>query len=375
MATYKVALVSDWYYPKAGGIEYSINSLARNLCLLGHDVHIVTRSAKAYNETELREGIPVTRLAGAGIGGRLISPRAFAALRRHLITSDYDVIHVHGLDSPMAMAALFFARQASLPTVTTNHSLVGNISIRRPVLSICRFLLKASDVVIAVSSAVKKESRLITGRPVYLVPNGVDNSSPNGAHQIFRIDKKGRLVIASVSRMTKKKGVDDLVQIAPRLLQTCDKLLFLMIGEGPQRVKLERRVRHLGIARHFLFTGQISRATVLALLAQADIFVLPSKREAFGIAILEAFSKAVPVVARNHSGVSDIIDHNRTGLLANDADELAEHLQTLIASSDLGRTLAQAAEREVIKYQWCDIAKRVEAIYGQIIGEKHRTIH
>ncbi|MGH8658078.1 MAG: glycosyltransferase family 4 protein, partial [Gammaproteobacteria bacterium] len=161
MATYKVALVSDWYYPKAGGIEYSINSLARNLCLLGHDVHIVTRSAKAYNETELREGIPVTRLAGAGIGGRLISPRAFAALRRHLITSDYDVIHVHGLDSPMAMAALFFARQARLPTVTTNHSLVGNISIRRPVLSVCRFMLKASDVVIAVSSAVKKESRLI----------------------------------------------------------------------------------------------------------------------------------------------------------------------------------------------------------------------
>ncbi|MGH6634858.1 MAG: glycosyltransferase family 4 protein, partial [Gammaproteobacteria bacterium] len=252
---------------------------------------------------------------------------------------------------------------------------VGNISIRRPVLSVCRFMLKASDVVIAVSSAVKNESRLITGRPIYLVPNGVDNSSPNGIPQDLRIDKKGRLIIASVSRMTKKKGVDDLVQIAPRLLQTCDKLLFLMIGEGPQRVKLERRVGRLGIARHFLFTGQISRATVLTLLAQADIFVLPSKREAFGIAILEAFSKAVPVVARNHSGVSDIIDHNRTGLLADDADELAEHLQTLIVNSDLGRTLARAAEREVVKYQWIDIAKRVEAIYGQIIGEKRHSIH
>ncbi|MGH8527738.1 MAG: glycosyltransferase family 4 protein, partial [Gammaproteobacteria bacterium] len=292
-----------------------------------------------------------------------------------LMTRNYDVIHVHGLDSPMAMAALIFARQASLPTDTTNHSLVGNISIRRSVLSICRFMLKASDVVIAVSSAVKKESRLITGRPVYLVPNGVDNSSPNGIPQDLRIDKKGRLIIASVSRMTKKKGVDDLVQIAPRLLQTCDKLLFLMIGEGPQRVKLERRVGRLGIARHFWFTGQISRATVLRLLEQADIFVLPSKREAFGIVILEAFSKAVPVVARNHSGVSDIIDHNRTGLLADDADELAEHVQTLIVNSDLGRRLAQAAEREVVKYQWIEIAKRVEAIYRQIIGEKRHAIH
>ncbi|MGH8615736.1 MAG: glycosyltransferase family 4 protein [Gammaproteobacteria bacterium] len=375
MATYKVALVSDWYYPKAGGIEYSINSLARNLSLLGHQVHIITRTAKDCNGTVSQEGIPVTRFAGAEIGGRLISPKAFAALRHHLMTSSYDVIHVHGLDSPMAMAALIFARQASLPTVTTNHSLIGNISIRRSVLSICRFMLKASDVVIAVSSAVKKESRLITGRPVYLVPNGVDNSSPNGIPQDLRIDKRGRLIIASVSRMTKKKGVDELVQIAPRLLQTCDKLLFLMIGEGPQRVKLERRVGRLGIARHFLFTGQISRATVLRLLEQADIFVLPSKREAFGIVILEAFSKAVPVVARNHSGVSDIIDHNRTGLLADDADELAEHVQTLIANSDLGRTLAQAAEREVVKYQWIEIAKRVEAIYRQIIGEKRRAIH
>ncbi|MGH8604823.1 MAG: glycosyltransferase family 4 protein, partial [Gammaproteobacteria bacterium] len=183
MATYKVALVSDWYYPKAGGIEYSINSLARNLRLLGHKVHIITRTRKGYNETELQGGIPVLRFAGAGIGGRLISPKAFGALRRHLMTSDYDIIHVHGLDSPMAMAALFFSRRASLPTVTTNHSLVGNISIRCPVLSICRFFLKASDVVIAVSSAVRKESRLITGRPVYLVPNGVDSSSPNGAQQ------------------------------------------------------------------------------------------------------------------------------------------------------------------------------------------------
>jgi len=124
MATYKVALVSDWYYPKAGGIEYSINSLARNLCLLGHEVHIITRTAKDCNGTQLQEGIPITRFAGAGIGGRLISPKAFAALRRHLVTSDYDVIHVHGLDSPMAMAALFFCT-ASKPAYGYDQSFLS----------------------------------------------------------------------------------------------------------------------------------------------------------------------------------------------------------------------------------------------------------
>lgn len=375
MATYKVALVSDWYYPKAGGIEYSINSLARNLRCLGHDVSIITRAHENRNQTETHQGIPVLRFAGTGIMGRLVSPFALWALRRHLITTDYDIIHVHGLDSPMAMAAILFAREAKLATVTTNHSLVGNVPLRVPVLSACRLLLKASDAVIAVSAAVKRESRLITRSPIYVVPNGVDSRSPNGAQGELRLEKDGRLVVATVSRMTKKKGVEDLVQIAPRLLETSDKLLFLMIGDGPQRAMLERRVRRLGISPHFMFTGQVSRATVLALLSQADIFVLPSKREAFGIAILEAFSKALPVVARNHSGVSDIIDHNRTGLLADDANELAEHLKTLIARSDLCRTLAEAAEREVVKYQWIDIAKRVESIYRQLIREKRNALH
>jgi 1,2-diacylglycerol 3-alpha-glucosyltransferase len=366
MDKYTIALVSDWYYPKAGGIEYSVDSLARNLQALGHEVHIIT---KTNDGIPWKDSLPVIRLKGKVIAERSISPAAYKDLHRILKAGSYDIVHAHGLDSPLAMVSLLVARITRIPCLITSHSLVG--PLRYPILMGARLFLRFAAALIAVSSAVEQESRAVFKGRLYRIPNGLDLRSPNGAVQSIPIDVENRrFVITTVSRMTGKKGVHDLVTIALRLLKKHDNLLFLMIGEGPLRKKLEGKINALNLARHFLFTGEVSRGTVLDLLDKSDIFVLPSPREAFGIVILEAFLKKVPVVARNHSGVSDLITHGETGLLADDDEQMARYIEELISRPERAASLSAAAYQELHRYRWQDIAKRVEEVYRAILDEE-----
>src|ERR671922_2055091 len=356
---YTIALVSDWYYPKAGGIEYSVDSLARNLQAFGHEVHIITKN---NDGVPWKDSLPVIRLKGKVIAERLILPTAYKDLYRILKAGSYDIVHAHGLDSPLAMVSLLLARITGIPCLMTSHSLVG--PLRYPILIGARLFLQFADALIAVSSAVEQESKAVFKGRLYRIPNGLDLRSPNGAVQSIPIDVENRrFVITTVSRMTRKKGVYDLITIALRLLKRYDHLLFLMIGEGPLRKKLESKVNELNLAQYFLFTGQVSRGTVLDLLDKSDIFVLPSPREAFGIVILEAFLKKVPVVARNYSGVSDLITHGETGLLADDDEQMARYIEELIDRPELAASLSAAAHQELHRYRWQDIAKRVEEVY------------
>jgi glycosyltransferase involved in cell wall biosynthesis len=362
---YTIALVSDWYYPKAGGVEYSVDSLARNLQAFGHEVHIITKN---NGGVPWKDSLPVIRLKGKVIAERLILPAAYKDLYRILKAGSYDIIHAHGLDSPLAMVSLLLARIAGIRCLMTSHSLVG--PLRYPILMGARLFLRFADALIAVSSAVEQESKAVFKGRLYRIPNGLDLQSPNGAVQSIPIDTENRIVITTVSRMTRKKGVHDLITIALRLLKRYDNLLFLMIGEGPLRKKLESKVNELNLAQYFLFTGEVSRSTALDLLDKSDIFVLPSPREAFGIVILEAFLKKVPVVARNHSGVSDLITHGETGLLADDDEQMARYIEELIGRPELAASLSAAACQELHRYRWQDIAKRVEEVYKAILDEE-----
>jgi 1,2-diacylglycerol 3-alpha-glucosyltransferase len=371
MDKYTIALVSDWYYPKAGGIEYSVDSLARNLQASGHEVHIITKNTDGI---PWKDSLPVIRLKGKVIAERSISPTAYKDLHRILKAGSYDIVHAHGLDSPLAMVSLLLARITGIPCLMTSHSLVG--PLRYPILMGARLFLRFAAALIAVSSAVEQESKAVFKGRLYRIPNGLDLRSPNGAVRSIPINTENRrFVITTVSRMTRKKGVHDLITIALRLLKKHDNLLFLMIGEGPLRKKLEGKINALNLTGHFLFTGEVSRGTVLDLLDKSDIFVLPSPREAFGIVILEAFLKKVPVVARNHSGVSDLITHGETGLLADDDEQMARYIEELIGRPELAASLSAAAYQELHRYRWQDIAKRIEEVYRAVLDEEACDLH
>lgn len=371
MEKWKVALVSDWYYPKVGGIEYSLDALARSLSERGHVIHIITRERGGAPERKAASAwISVIRVRGKiGVTERFLLPKAYKELFRILRTGNYDVVNVHGLDSPLSLASLLFAGRLGLPIVATNHSLVGRRPLRDLLFFTGGLFLKHADAQIAVSSAVERECRRMARAPVYRIPNGIEVPSNSDEHKpVFH--ENGKIVVATVTRMTRMKGVGDLVDVASHLLKDHANLLFLMIGEGPSRKKFEKKVKGLNVSRNFHFTGEVPRERVLQLLEEADIFVLPSRLEAFGISILEAFGKKVPVVAGNHGGVSDLITPYSTGLLADDKNEMEGYIRELISNPGLRDHLSAAAAKEIDKYRWSEIAERVEEIYTRVIHEK-----
>ena len=364
MEKYRVAIVSDWYYPKIGGIEYSIDALARALSRRGHEVHIITRRYPGDTEYMSREGVRVRRV-GRPSEGRFLRPQAYIEFYRILKEGSYDVVHAHGLDSPLSLLSLLVCKRLRIPAVMTNHSLIGRTPLRPFLLLAGRILLRNADAVIAVSSAVAEECRIMSRREVYVIPNGIEVESSCSARLPF--SKDGKIVITTVSRLTHKKRVEDIVDIAPSLLKKRRDIIFLVIGDGPLRKKIEKKVRRLNLSHSFYFTGRIPREKVLCLLEHSDIFVLPSKDEAFGVAVLEALSKGVAVVARNHSGVSDIVTHNKTGLLASNKYELARYIEELIERPALRERFSSAAIKELYRYDWNEIARRVEGVYSGVI--------
>lgn len=189
----------------------------------------------------------------------------------------------------------------------------------------------------------------------------------------FPVNTKGKLVIATVARMTKKKGVQNIVDLAPSLLEKHKNLLFVMIGDGPLREKLESTVEESGLSGNFYFTGEVPREKVLGYLEQADIFALPSINEAFGISILEAMSKEVPVVAMNNSGVSDIVNNGVNGYLADSITEFSEYLENLIEKPALRTSFSREALRGLSNYDWNRICEQTSKVYTSVIYEKYHN--
>lgn len=173
----KVVLISDWYFPQVGGIEYSMHALAKTLAVHGHEVSVITRSYPGVPEHCTRDGVSVIRIKGKPFPGlrRFLMPNAYKQLYYLLKKGDYEIVNCHGLDSPIGISALIASRRLKIPVVITNHSLVGH-TIYGPFLYLLgKLFLRCADAVIAVSSAVEKDSRVMTVKPIYRIFNGVDS--------------------------------------------------------------------------------------------------------------------------------------------------------------------------------------------------------
>ena len=370
----KIALISDWYFPKVGGIEYSMHALAKTLAMHGHEVSIITRSYPGAPEYCIRDGVSVLRIKSKPFPGQshFLMPGAYKQLYYLLKNEKYEIVNCHGLDSPIGISALVASHRLKIPVVITNHSLVGH-PIYGPFLYLLgKLFLRCADAVIAVSSAVETDTRIMTPKPIYRIFNGID--SEDTARKIpFPFDVKGKIIVVTVARMTKKKGVQNIIRIAPDLLEKYDNLMFVMIGDGPQKQKLERMVEEKRLSGNFYFTGKISREKVLGYLEQSDIFALPSNDEAFGIAILEAISKKIPVVAMNHGGTSDIIKNGVSGYLANNLMDFSSYLQILIQNPALRTQFSQNAIQGLQNFCWDRIYEQTNQVYTKIIYEKYHN--
>jgi glycosyltransferase involved in cell wall biosynthesis len=379
----KVALLTDWYLPRLGGLELHIRDLARGLTASGCEVHIVTPNPAAVGAQA--HGLPAVTLPHPRgvVVHRLTSPllprykivytrAAFEEIGALFARERYDVVQTMvSVISPAAIGGAWVARRMGIPTVVTFHSMLFGF---RPVLKLLDLGSGWSRWPVlfsAVSGAVAAEAQeLVPGRVVHVLPNGIE------AHR-WSVDPlpgpPGELRLASVMRLNMRKRGGPLLDVVARAragLGDRVRLRLTLVGEGPQGRRLRRRAERLGLTDVVRFAGYLPREEVREVLARSDVFVLASWLESFGIAALEARAAGVPVVALDRGGIKEFVRHGRDGLLARTDRELADHLVTLARDRPLLAQLTEGAREQPVPHAWEDtLARHLEAYRAVIAGE------
>ena len=364
----KIALVCDWYHPRVGGIELHLQDLATRLVGAGHDVVVLTPTPGA----PIVDGIRVHRVEAprAPVFGFLTTPGGVRALGTAIFAERADVVHCHvSIVSPAALGGALYAERARIPTVVTFHSVVPRTDLlaraTNVTLGTARWRVKYS----AVSERVARDVRAVAGsRTVTVLPNGIDVASWR-TKRVSHGDPMVRLV--SVMRLNPKKRPLALVSMMERLRATPiagERIHLQIVGDGPQRARLGRAIARAGLGDEIELLGKLKREQIRALFAESDVFVLPTVRESFGLAALEARCAGLPVVAMRASGVSEMIEHGREGLLADSDDDFAAQVAALALDDQRRGEIARHNRSTAPRYDWSRVLDAHLSLYRDAIA-------
>lgn len=361
MRPLKVLLACDWFAPQIGGIESHIADLARELHRRGHAVHVLTSTG---GPAEL-DGVRVHRLDVQRIPrwNVVLDPRTVRHVRALCERERFDLVHGHSLQSPLAHVAMYAARRLLIPSVLTQHSVLGT-GATRLLRGLGGPLAWASwpTVMTAVSSVAARRASVAAGRHVHVLHTGIDLSTWSRRRSVG----EGPTTVVSVTRLFAHKHTDELLHAIRRVLQLVEparELRFVIVGDGPERATLERLSRRLGIASSTAFLGALPRAGVARVLERSHVFVLPNPDEAFGIAALEARALGLPVVARAQSGARDLIEDGRHGYLCETVDDMALSIATLCTNAVVRHSMSRHASEGLDAFGWGSAMARHLEIY------------
>lgn len=366
----RIGHISDCYLPRTGGIELQVRGLAHAQLRAGMSPQIITATpagkGKAQIPGEIDEGVPITRLAVNLPASLPVSPYVGRRLREVLMSSA-DVVHVHGgLISAFAWPALRTSAKAGLPTVVSVHSVWTGWSRAFATVDALFGWRDWPVLWTAVSDVAAKPLQEALGdhAQVHVLGNGIDldrwrATTPPPSHD-------GEIVIVSVARLAMRKRGMALIDILERtrsLTPERIRLRAVLIGDGPDRSRIERALRNRGMD-WVECAGWQNHEQIRAHYASADIYISPSRLESFGIAALEARTFGLPVVALADSGTNSFIHDEVEGLLvANDAG-LASALARLSTDNALRTKISQHNRSVEPEFGWARIVDETNRFYA-----------
>jgi glycosyltransferase involved in cell wall biosynthesis len=372
----KVALLSDCYLPRLGGIEVQTHDLAAQLQERGHQVEVFTATQGGRGErhgfVEDVDGVRVHRMALRLPWHLPVNPLAPPEVRRRLAAGGFDVAHVHmGVVSPFATDLAGVALRLGLPTAITWHCLMEHSRPLFRALGHARRWGRRGAALSAVSSVAAASVQQVVGtgagtRPVRVFPNGIDAAlwgPPAGRSR--RHDRAAPVRAVAAMRLARRKrpaAVLDIVERARAALPADVPMRLDLYGEGPERGRLERRVRERGLDWVHL-PGRVTREQLRRAYWDADVYLTPVRLEAFGIAALEARTAGLPVLARSGSGVGDFVVDGVNGFLGADDEALAAALARLVADHELRHRIARENATVPPAQTWPAVAALAEEEY------------
>ncbi|NJE75674.1 glycosyltransferase family 4 protein [Thermococcus sp. ES12] len=383
MESLKIAIASDWFYPKIGGIESHIDELARNLVLLGHEPYVLTHDYRYMKPYVDSFPYRVVRFPATLYFRKYHSSVGFSQFWRineFYKEVGFDITHVHSIYSPLAVAVSKISRGIrNVPVVATNHSFYGRPPLDFLIGPFLRHHLKRIDTFVAVSTPVAEDTRnllgnKLNGRPVVVVPNGIDvrkwrPPEPEERERARRdLGVRDEIVVLYLGRMTERKQAHRIPVMVREALKRSgvpkSKVKLVMIGNGPMRPVLERNLRETGIGEITELYDFMERGRLLPLYWAADLVLMPGILEAFPVVGLEAMATGNPVIGRNESGLSDMVLNGITGLLAVSEEGMAENLAEVFQDREkliaMGVEARKRAEKE---FSWEVVLRRLMRVY------------
>ena len=363
-------------YPTFGGSGVVATELGKGLAKHGHEVHFITYSQPTrldffnenlfYHEVNIRSyplfKYPPYELA---LASKMVDVAKFEKL---------DLLHVH-YAIPHASAAVM-ARQIlksegiDIPVVTTLHgtdiTLVGKDPSYEPVVT---FSINQSNGVTAVSEDLKKDTykHFNILREIEVIPNFIDLTKfkrQRKDHFKTAICPNGEKLIVHTSNFRKVKRVDDVVRIFHKISKTVPARL-LLVGDGPERSLIEGLCRELGIYEEVRFLGKLE--AVEEVLSVADLFLMPSEKESFGLAALEAMACEVPVISSNAGGIPELNINGVTGFTSKigDVEEMTKNALHILSEENL-ETFKHNALVQAKKFDIDVILPQYEKYYEEV---------
>ena len=328
-------------YPTFGGSGIVATELGKALSRKGHEIHFITYSQPVRLD-RLRENIFFHEVRISDYPLFDYTPYEQVLTSKLVDVVKYeklDLLHVHYAiphASAAYMAQQILATQGiNIPFITTLHgtdiTLVGKDPSFEPVIT---FSINHSNAVTAVSRSLKEDTleQFSITKEIDVIPNFIclkEYQLPNNEKYKKRLAPNGEFIITHVSNFRKVKRIEDVVHVFSLVSKTIPVKL-VMVGDGPERNKIERLCREKLSTNSFTFLGNLK--STIEVLNISDVFILPSLKESFGLAALEAMASSVPVISTNSGGLPEVIENGASGFLSDvgDVQDMAKNMMTLL---------------------------------------------
>lgn len=389
MSSKKKVLMLTWEFPPhiVGGLSRHVYGLAKELAILGWEIHVITAKKDAEPDCEILEGVYVWRVAPLNDGeddfllwiaglNLAMAEKAFALAENN----HFSLVHAH--DWIVGTAAFCVKEFLQIPLIATIHATEYGrnkgiyTELQRFIHAKECALAEQSDHVIVCSNSMKGEIKKIfpvAEKKISVIPNGVEKKIPvNNKSSLFPdlpLDENRKLIF-TLGRMVAEKGFDILIEAAGKMREKGLDVYFIIAGSGPLLNYYKQMVQALSLQNTVYLIGFIDDFVRTILLEKCYMAVFPSRYEPFGIAALEAMIAAKPVIAANVGGLKEIIRHGKTGLLMepDNPESFMELAGFLLKNETEAKRMGERGKKYVeFFFSWKRAADSTDKVYKRFV--------
>jgi L-malate glycosyltransferase len=369
-------------YPTYGGSGIVGSELGKELAARGHTVHFISSSLPT-RLTELNERVRFHEVEMMSYPLFEHQPYTLALatkMAKVAETENLDLLHVH-YAIPHSISAIL-ARESlkpkrRLPVITTLHGTdITLVGADRSYLPITRYGIVQSDGVTAISHYLKEATKeIFQFDDIEVIPNFICQTD-YARHPVVELRSSlapvGEPLLVHVSNFRPVKRPADCVEILSRVVRKGIDTRLVMVGDGSERTNVEHRARCLGVYDKCVFVGK--QPNIVDYLSAADVLLLPSEQESFGLAALEAMACEVPVIASRVGGIPEVVTDGETGFLSavGDVEKMAEDAARLLSNAELRREMGKRArESAVTRYRTDIVIPQYIEFYNRVLSKSN----